>query len=745
MNQKIAAVDFETYYDVKVSTKPLGVYAYCKHSQFDAYLVSIVNDQGSFVGHPSEAPWHNIEDHLWVSHNAGFDRCVFKHVTGRDHSNWQCTANMSAFLHAGRSLAKAAKHLLGIQVSKDVRELMRGLKPGDMKLRPSSTPGEFENFYEEVRAYALIDSEVCLRLYLEHSHKWPQFEKDLSLHTIEMCLRGFPIDEDKIEQSLKTLNQEVFDASNRLPWVRSGGKALSRKSFFAACREANIEPPKSLAKDKPDYQEWCEKYSDKFSWAKDRRLINSATIITPRLDRMRENSFEAGDHRRMSYSLLYYGTHTGRWSGSEGFNVQNLNKDEVCGVYVRHHIAAKAPRKLIISDLAQIEARITPYLAGDMDTIELVSKGISVYEAHARVTMGWTGGKLKDEDPKKYSLAKTRVLALGFGCGAVRFKDTAKKMLGMDISISEAKSIVNEYRRQNPKIVGMWDNFGELFRNAVRKKEDVTVELPSGRSLLYFKPEIHKDVVADKVGIKVKFDAHSETAMWIHGPLAFENCLGADTRVFTLSGTKRIVDVTKDDLVWDGHNWVTTYGVAFRGVNYVTNFDGVSITFDHKIHDGEKWIVTGESTIGELRNCVEFGGELASRRNSDMGFGPVFTWPKKSEKYDDMRMPIFQEQAETFDLLNCGPNSRFMIETDSGALLVHNCVQATARDVFGESILRLERNGYPVLFHVHDEAIVETDAKGSAKEVEEIMSVTPDWLPGCPIGAEAVESQFYLK
>jgi len=80
-----------------------------------------------------------------------------------------------------------------------------------------------------------------------------------------------------------------------------------------------------------------------------------------------------------------------------------------------------------------------------------------------------------------------------------------------------------------------------------------------------------------------------------------------------------------------------------------------------------------------------------------------------------------------------------------GGKLTENLVQATARDVFAIHLLMLEEAGYEVLFHTHDEAVIETPAGESKDGVEDIMSHCPSWLEGCPIGAEAIVSQHYLK
>jgi nicotinamidase-related amidase len=81
-----------------------------------------------------------------------------------------------------------------------------------------------------------------------------------------------------------------------------------------------------------------------------------------------------------------------------------------------------------------------------------------------------------------------------------------------------------------------------------------------------------------------------------------------------------------------------------------------------------------------------------------------------------------------------------------GGLLTENAVQATARDVFGEHLLTLDStSGIDVLFSSHDEAITEVDQNVTAKDVEQVMSVAPQWMPGLPVAAEAQEVAHYKK
>ena len=59
---------------------------------------------------------------------------------------------------------------------------------------------------------------------------------------------------------------------------------------------------------------------------------------------------------------------------------------------------------------------------------------------------------------------------------------------------------------------------------------------------------------------------------------------------------------------------------------------------------------------------------------------------------------------------------------------------------------RLEKAGFPVVFHVHDEVICEVpNGVSSAKELGAIMSEPIEWAPGLPLRADAYECEYYRK
>ena len=88
------------------------------------------------------------------------------------------------------------------------------------------------------------------------------------------------------------------------------------------------------------------------------------------------------------------------------------------------------------------------------------------------------------------------------------------------------------------------------------------------------------------------------------------------------------------------------------------------------------------------------------------------------------------------------------IETYGGKL-VENCVQAIARDALAGAIDRLEAAGLPVVFHVHDEVVIDVapfaDEDTMLQTVVDIMRQPISWAPDLPLNADGWVGQFFRK
>lgn len=118
-------------------------------------------------------------------------------------------------------------------------------------------------------------------------------------------------------------------------------------------------------------------------------------------------------------------------------------------------------------------------------------------------------------------------------------------------------------------------------------------------------------------------DVYSETASLIYrrpinrklpgdakegqtGKNTFLGCLSARTLVLTNIGWKRIIHVKNTDLLWDGLDWVTHEGLAYKGYRETLNLYGLRLTKNHEVFDGEKWFRADESTNALISRALAF-------------------------------------------------------------------------------------------------------------------------------------------
>jgi len=471
------ALDFETYYDKSCSIRTLGPLGYFSHPDFDAYMVSVVGDDGyKFVGHPKDFDWSMLQHKIVLSHNASFDETLYLYGVTQDWwpeitpAHWYCTADMAAACGLPRSLKNATAQAYDLEISKTTRDNMSGKRWESMS----------EEFQKEVSEYALKDSELCLKLWQDYSPKWSQFERDISRMNRTMVQHGLPIDTELLEANLQTLRKGLFECEQSIPWA-SDKPLLSRKAFDEECIKLGIEPPASLAQTDTDAQDWIRRHGHKYRWIEG---VTNWRRINALMKKLESFDYATMPDGRYYGGVMYFGGHTGRFSGSGGnLNLQNLPRDEMFGANLRHMIAAPKGRKLVMVDLSNIEVRTLCYLAKDKETLKEIAETDDIYEAFAIRFGLWPKNPDKPlkSDPKLRHKVKALVLGCGYGAGAAKFSQI------FDMPIEEAEESVKLYRSRLKKIPRYWRELSDDVQTAYDLGVPYQLNLPSGRVLDYGK------------------------------------------------------------------------------------------------------------------------------------------------------------------------------------------------------------------------------------------------------------------
>jgi DNA polymerase I-like protein with 3'-5' exonuclease and polymerase domains len=507
------AFDIESYYDKELNVRELGAFNYLART--DVYLVSFWGPDGGWVGHPSDVDWRWFKgSELW-SHNRAFDG-AFLAARGLPDPGGNCTSNLAAYFCGHHNLKDAAKALLNVDVSKEVRAQMEGVQWADL------SPERQQDF----RDYTLRDAELSYVLATQFRDRWPEKEQRLSTHTINMCQRGIAVDLGYLARC-KTRAQEIqAEAIKLIPWAGQFDekgkekKLLSANEMRAECARLGIPAPANFDASKAALRNWEARYGGAYPFVAAVRAYRRATIKQKKLEAIERRIMPDG---RMYYDLRYMGApHTGRWTsksrdshgGDEsGVNLQNLDRDAFEDIELRRLFVPKSGHVFIACDLSAIEPRLLAWYTQDNDLLRLLKQGYGVYEAQARAWDMWKDPRpLKETDHTLYQQVKTFALGCGYQMGAARFRDNIEDKLGIKYTEDQAKELIQTYRTKNPGVVRFWNALNSDVQDAFLNHADraLNVNLPSGRSIRYFdiranpnsKRTWGRDLIADVGGVK---------------------------------------------------------------------------------------------------------------------------------------------------------------------------------------------------------------------------------------------------
>ena len=108
-----------------------------------------------------------------------------------------------------------------------------------------------------------------------------------------------------------------------------------------------------------------------------------------------------------------------------------------------------------------------------------------------------------------------------------------------------------------------------------------------------------------------------------------------------------------------------------------------------------------------------------------------------------MGLNRFGNESVTYE--GVGEQKKWLRLESYGPKFVENIVQATARDILAEAMLRLNAAGYRIVMHVHDEAVIEAPPETELDDICTVMGKTPQWAKGLLLRADGYVCDFYQK
>jgi DNA polymerase len=180
------------------------------------------------------------------------------------------------------------------------------------------------------------------------------------------------------------------------------------------------------------------------------RLGNKTTLEETRTQRF----IDIAGRGPLPAPIKYYAAHTGRWGGDDKINLQNLPSRGQNAGKLKKAIKAPEGYSIIDADSAQIEARVLAWLAGQEDLVEAFAKKEDVYKKMAAYIYGKPEADITK--PERF-VGKTTILGCGYGMGAAKFQAALKSSTpSTEITIEEARRIIDIYRKTSPEITRLW-------------------------------------------------------------------------------------------------------------------------------------------------------------------------------------------------------------------------------------------------------------------------------------------------
>ena len=461
-------LDFETFYADKYSLTSLTYEDYILGPRFKVHSVQIKIDtaptyyvRDADVKQHLQAIFTPGNEHHMLCHNTLFDAAIL---------SWYYRLT-PAFYYDTQAMFHALRDWESASLDNMAHTLLNRRK-GDGLVQTKGVEQLDDAQHRILSDYGILDVELTFDCFKEMLPYFPASE----LYQIHWATRTFAepkfvLDRELTQETLvlsETHQKDVIAASGVVSSIL--GNSAQFADYIKEVHGIDYPQVKSpTAKNKGNMR---------YPFAKDDLKFLKLRGTYPELEHLWLGKLAKGSNQEktraqrflnheqwngtIAVALKYWGAHTGRYSGTNKINMQNLGRNSK----LRNCLCAPNGYKVIAPDFSNIEGRVSAWFAGDTLKCSGYDSGVDYYNKLATDVFGYPVDRKAVNDLGKKlfamegAIGKTGELGLGYGMGAAKFWETcAKGPMGeapIHLEDGLAKKTVMAWRRQNSAIVQMW-------------------------------------------------------------------------------------------------------------------------------------------------------------------------------------------------------------------------------------------------------------------------------------------------
>ena len=783
----LMGLDLETY-----SSAPLprcGVYRYCDAPDFEILLFSYAFDdepiQTIDLASGDVLPQEVIsalEDPsiIKVAYNAQFERVCLSRYLGHwlDPHQWRCTMVMAAYLTLPGRLADAAVALGTTEKMEEGKDLIRYFsvpcKPtktngGRTRNLPADAPEKWA-VYKQYNVQD-VETERAIRKALE---KYPLPEQEWELYALDQQIndRGVRVDKKLVKNAIAVdaiFAQAACQRAKELTGLENPGSVNQLKAWLAD----QDMPMESLSR--KIVQEKAAQTDGIVAELLNLRLELSKTSVK-KYEAMARCVCKDG---RVHGLLQFYGANrTGRWAGRL-VQAQNLPQNHLPDLDLAREIVKTGDEELLdalfasvpgtlselirtafipkdgcrflVADFSAIEARVLAWLANEEWVLEEFRGKGKIYEATASRMFHIPQESIVKGNPNYEYRQKGKQATLS--CIA------EGQLVLTDHGLIRIENVKPHHRLWDG---GNWvSHEGVVYRgqrgiltyDGLTATADHLVWIEGQARPVYFgfaaasgARLIHTEYCGQAISMSTPWNALAQEEQNDHPLITAHQC------------TARLYDIRNAG----PHHRFTVSGRLVHNCGYgggvgALKAMGAKMAEEEMQPLVDAWRAANPNIVA-FWNALDRAAKTVIRRKTSARVGKVVLYWQDDKMF--MRLPSGRNlcyQSPHFTVNRFGndaigyyaPNAagQMVVQETFGGKLAENTTQAIARDILAHALLTLEKNGYPVVFHVHDEAVIEMPiGQGSLEEACRLMAIAPDWAERLPLRADGEDHlAFYRK